>query len=1233
MDFLDDFFRPDREYSVLAFWFLNGELDTGKLKHQIDEMVDKGVYGGFLHPRAYLKTPYLEEEWWEAISACIARAKEKGFTPWLYDEYAWPSGTAGSTFDYGFQKPSRILAQGPVNMAKGLYAKVTSPGDKSAEARAETRQEKLFPEKLYPEELSQPAYITENYPLPEAENIQDTLIHTVEKNGKHYAFYQKIFPKAVDYLNPDTIAKFIQLTHEEYKKRYGREFGSLIPGIFFDEIYMMGNPLPWTDSLPARFEKDYGYNLLEELPSLIEGTKARDKQVRKDYFSLIARMYEEAFFRQISDWCQNNNLILTGHTEEFLWEHPRRQGSYFKTMRHLMVPGSDCHDYRYRYPRRITYCEPKYSVSVARAYGKERAMSEAMGGAGWNCTLEEFKKGIHTLAAMGINMFVLHGFYYECEHQGSQSDWPTSFFYQNPYWKYFKEFAGYVQRICHMNSLGRPVVNYGILYPLEDMQEHMLNGEEDRIGALISSRFHEALNILLEHQLDTDMVDSECLMNGTIEGEEFCVGQQKFKLLLLPQGTNLSTELEAKLSDWTKQGGKVLFYKTYGESELPAAFKDLKIHEITDLPEAAALLVPPDARVVNGDTDDLYINHRESEGYHYYFITNSGDEKKRIIINFHQEEIPAVLNIENGTRKEALWKAVPGGMEVALTLEANEAVYVVFGLQDICHEPMCNFSGKPEVKQEISNVISSVKPQIMQEFSNVYSSAKPQVEQAFSNDSSSVKPQVEQIFSNDSPSVKPQTIQEDWITGKWSFLPLSSDYDNIWSVNAEETELEIPLAGFTTDLWEDYSVIRICNTKQEPGNCARHISLWRGSWITRRPSWNDTMNASDLYFRKRVTIGGEIESADFCAAAVDTFEVFINGISVIQKESNGKSVEFSLKPYLQPGINVIAIHIINHNPLNDVNVCSAEDLPGDRLISLLLQGSVKTGDGEIPVISDHTWLVNDICEEGWNRTERDVESEMVDFDVQKIKNFNKDTADHIWIRSWERGKPPLKPWGELPLFGKTVQYPVKLYYTVTIPAGTYRVFKPIVSGPAKFFLDGKEVVWTNEAKEFHRSDRIRTLTIQVAARNGQDGLQKPVKIALKPFKTNLTDWRLFGIPWFSGRCMYVNTFRADLKEQKYTLDLGKVNFYAEIWVNRKLAAVKIWPPYRMDITEFLQEGENEITIVAANQAGNARRHMLVDEGMALGWNRYWNEDNMDRDSQNYVSGLLGPVRLISEKYE
>ncbi len=49
----------------------------------------KGVYGGFMHPRAYLKTPYLEDEWWDAVGVCVEESRKQGFAPWLYDdEYA-----------------------------------------------------------------------------------------------------------------------------------------------------------------------------------------------------------------------------------------------------------------------------------------------------------------------------------------------------------------------------------------------------------------------------------------------------------------------------------------------------------------------------------------------------------------------------------------------------------------------------------------------------------------------------------------------------------------------------------------------------------------------------------------------------------------------------------------------------------------------------------------------------------------------------------------------------------------------------------------------------------------------------------------------------------------------------------------------------------------------------------------------------------------------------------------
>ncbi len=33
----------------------------------------------------------------------------------------------------------------------------------------------------------------------------------------------------------------------------------------------------------------------------------------------------------------------------------------------------------------------------------------------------------------------------------------------------------------------------------------------------------------------------------------------------------------------------------------------------------------------------------------------------------------------------------------------------------------------------------------------------------------------------------------------------------------------------------------------------------------------------------------------------------------------------------------------------------------------------------------------------------------------------------------------------------------------------------------------------------------------------------------------------------------------------------------------------------------------------------------------MGWNRYWNRDNMERDASGFASGLLGPVRLLKRK--
>ena len=183
---------------------------------------------------------------------------------------------------------------------------------------------------------------------------------------------------------------------------------------------------------------------------------------------------------------------------------------------------------------------------------------------------------------------------------------------------------------------------------------------------------------------------------------------------------------------------------------------------------------------------------------------------------------------------------------------------------------------------------------------------------------------------------------------------------------------------------------------------------------------------------------------------------------------------------------------------------------------------------------------------------------------------------------------------------------------------------------AEYFVDGKELQWEGMWAKLPDVEKKHVLHIRVDAQAPEDGLTEPVIVQMEAVRMNLQDWQLNGLEFYSGCCRYRNSFDLEELTGRYWLDLGNVHFCAEVRVNGKKAGTRLWAPYRLDITELLKQGKNEITIFVSNLASNERRYMLVEEGRALGWNRYWNGENMDREAGNYVSGLMGPVRILKE---
>ena len=51
MELLQKLEHPEKEYTPIPFWFLNGDLSEEELQRQLEDFAVHGVYGVVLHPR------------------------------------------------------------------------------------------------------------------------------------------------------------------------------------------------------------------------------------------------------------------------------------------------------------------------------------------------------------------------------------------------------------------------------------------------------------------------------------------------------------------------------------------------------------------------------------------------------------------------------------------------------------------------------------------------------------------------------------------------------------------------------------------------------------------------------------------------------------------------------------------------------------------------------------------------------------------------------------------------------------------------------------------------------------------------------------------------------------------------------------------------------------------------------------------------------------------------------
>ena len=132
-----------------------------------------------------------------------------------------------------------------------------------------------------------------------------------------------------------------------------------------------------------------------------------------------------------------------------------------------------------------------------------------------------------------------------------------------------------------------------------------------------------------------------------------------------------------------------------------------------------------------------------------------------------------------------------------------------------------------------------------------------------------------------------------------------------------------------------------------------------------------------------------------------------------------------------------------------------------------------------------------------------------------------------------------------------------------------------------------------------------------------------------------TDGEEEGVRYFSGVASYHNEFDVDqlAEGERLFLDLGRVRFLAEVYVNGTSCGIVWKPPFRVEITEAARPGNNKLVVEVANtwsnrlvgdaQSPDGKQYCRTNIDKSLTWQAPWKETPL------LESGLLGPVKLIS----
>lgn len=624
------FLNPEAKYKAYAGIGMNlAETNTENAKAQIKHCYDWGFGGVFICasnankgnlPEEYVTQAkpfmlfgdkgmiYLDNDYIKVYKAYLEEAKKLGMQVILYDDYFFPTGQVAGQFYQQF----------PNDMAARLDQVETNYNGSGILSLK-------IPNGTY---LGAALMDMNNLTTKDVSELysEGTVSCHVEKGNwklmgfylDHHAVLKIRNPGIINYIEQESVAKFLTISYDKFYKGFGEYFGNVIPMSFYDEpsLHWLDGRI-WSKSLNDLYKKKYGESPIKYYPALWYDIGDQTSAARNAILGLRAEMYSVNFVKQIQDWCSRHNISLSGHMDQEELPNPvMANGDLMKVFEFQDIPGVDD---VFRWGR----SNPGYKIVTSASYNYDKPVTWAETYAAYHKIDKDI---VYKVAmdqyAMGVNMQT--PFPSEIEKFMSKDE--------------LKGFNQYIGRLSYVLQKGRHVSDVAVIYPIASAQAYNVFGEGWDYaykGGKMPPEFDYLKvgeDLFRKLKIDFTYLHPEVMMKKCIIEKQRLllqnqINKEVYQVLVIPGGNTIQASVAVKILEFFKKGGKII-----ATSKLPVFSAEFGMDEMVRLAMMEIFGIGANELMKNmpGNTGSYIKNSNKAGGMAFFIPMSNADILKEV---------------------------------------------------------------------------------------------------------------------------------------------------------------------------------------------------------------------------------------------------------------------------------------------------------------------------------------------------------------------------------------------------------------------------------------------------------------------------------------------------------------------------------------------------------------------------------------------------------------------------